>query len=247
MLSLVGSRFGCADGPGRQGSRSRGAASPEANFSKALQNAARRAKSGLFCTRFEDHCARRCGDWRIADDIEHQVRQKGERMREAGFGRSADSIVHVLRGKLNARTYYTTCLTFGMALELSVCGSASAQECLTTPQQLLEKKVSNTWKELHQKDNQPLDLTINAGQGNHLQFVGRKPDGSTWISGALSICASAGNKYQVKLDRIDRAPFLVGHQLTGMSGTIPAGGSHLKFGTGKHCGNPDPCIEFAAE
>jgi hypothetical protein len=32
-----------------------------------------------------------------------------------------------------------------------------------------------------------------------------------------------------------------------MSGTIPAGGSHLKFGTGKHCGNPDPCIEFAAE
>jgi hypothetical protein len=168
-------------------------------------------------------------------------------MREAGFGRSADSIVHVLRGKLNARTYHATCLTFGMALGLSVYGSASAQECLTTPQQLLEKKVSNTWKELHQKDNQPLNLIINAGQGNQLQFVGRKPDGSTWISGALSICASAGNKYQVKLDRIDRAPFLVGHQLTGMSGTIPAGGSHLKFGTGKHCGNPDPCIEFAAE
>jgi hypothetical protein len=168
-------------------------------------------------------------------------------MRKESFGRPADSIMHVLRGKLNARTYHTTFLTFGMALGLSVCGSASAQECLTTPQQLLEKKVSNTWKELHQKDNQPLNLTINAGQGNQLQFVGTKPDGSTWISGTLSICAYAGNKYQVKLDRIDRAPFPVGYQLTGMSGTIPAGGSHLKFGTGKHCGNPDPCIEFDAQ
>jgi hypothetical protein len=168
-------------------------------------------------------------------------------MRKESFDWSADSIAHVLRGKLNSHTYHTTFLAFGMALGLSVCGSAYAQECLTTPQQLLEKKVSNTWKELHQKDNQPLNLIINAGQGNQLQFVGRKPDGSTWISGALSICASAGNKYQVKLDRIDRAPFPVGYQLTGMSGTIPPGSSYLKFGTGKHCGNPDPCIEFAAQ
>ena len=115
------------------------------------------------------------------------------------------------------------------------------------PQQLLEKKVSNTWKELHQKDNQPLSLTISAGQGNQLQFVGRKPDGSTWISGALSICAYPGNKYEVKLDRIDQGPLAVSYQLTGMSGTIPAGSSRLKFGTGKHCGNPDPCIEFTAQ
>ena len=137
--------------------------------------------------------------------------------------------------------------TFWMALGLSAFESASAEECLTTPQQLLEKKVGDRWKELHQKDNQPLFLTISAGQGNELQFVGKKPDGSTWISGAISICSSAGNRYQVKLERIDQAPLLVGSKLTGMSGTISAGSSHLKFGTGKHCGNPDPCIEFTAQ
>ena len=136
---------------------------------------------------------------------------------------------------------------FCMSLGLSAFQSVTAEECLTTPRQLLERKVSDRWKELHQKDNQPLYLTINSGQGNQLQFVGKKPDGSTWISGVLSICAYAGNKFQVKLDRIDQAPFSVGYQLTGMSGTIPVGSSHLKFGTGKHCGDPDPCIEFAAQ
>ncbi len=107
--------------------------------------------------------------------------------------------------------------------------------------------MGDRWKELHQKDNQPLLLTISAGQGNELQFVGKKPDGSTWISGAMSICSNAGNSYQVKLDRIDKAPLFVGSKLTGMSDTIPAGSSHIKFGAGKHCGNPDPCIEFAKE
>jgi hypothetical protein len=107
--------------------------------------------------------------------------------------------------------------------------------------------VSNSWKELHQKDNQPLFLTISAGQGNGLQFVGKKPDGSTWISGAMSICSHLGNKYQVKLDRIDKAPLLIGLKLRGMSDTIQPGSSHLKFGTGQHCGNPDPCIEFVSE
>ena len=167
-------------------------------------------------------------------------------MRKESFGPSVDSGC-VLPGKLNACSYHPAFLAFGMALGLSVCDPASAQECLTTPQQLSEKKVSSTWRELHQKDNQPLYLTINAGQGNQLQFVGKKPDGSTWISGALSICASTPNKYQIKLDRVDRAPFLVAHQLTGMSSTIVPGSSRLKFGTGKRCGNPDPCIEFAAE
>jgi hypothetical protein len=154
-------------------------------------------------------------------------------------------MIRDLSGKLNSGSYLAVFLMFGPALGLFV-GSASAQECLTSPQQLIEKKVSSAWRELHQKDNQPLYLTINAGQGAQLRFVGKKPDGSTWISGALSICASAGNKYQIKLDRIDRAPVLVGYQLTGMSGTIPAGSSRLKFGTGNRCGNPDPCIEFAA-
>ena len=100
---------------------------------------------------------------------------------------------------------------------------------------------------MHQKDNQPLFLTISAGQGNRLQFVGRKPDGSTWISGALSVCSYAGQKYQVRLERIDEAPMFVAAKLTGMSDTIAAGSSRLKFGTGKSCGNPDPCIEFSAE
>jgi hypothetical protein len=134
-----------------------------------------------------------------------------------------------------------------MALASAVINSISAEECLTTPQQLLEKKVSYKWRELHQKDNQPLILTIGAGRGNGLQFVGRKPDGSVWISGAMSICSYTKNKYQVTLDRIDEAPLLVRLKMNGMSDAIPAGSSYLKFGTGKHCGNPDPCIEFTAE
>jgi hypothetical protein len=142
----------------------------------------------------------------------------------------------------------SNCLSYlSMALLPSVFESVSAEECLTTHQQLLEKKVSDRWKELHQKDNQPLSLTISTGQGNGLQFVGKKPDGSTWISGAMSICSSLGNKYQVKLDRIDKAPLLVSLKLRGMSDTIQPSSSHLKFGSGQHCGNPDPCIEFASD
>jgi hypothetical protein len=148
---------------------------------------------------------------------------------------------------MNMLSYLYAFVTFWMALVIPVTESVLAEECLKTPQQLLEKKLSDRWKELHQKDNQPLFLTINAGQGNDLQFVGKKPDGSTWISGAMSICSYAGNKYLVKLQRIDQAPILVGGSLTGMSGTIPAGSSHLKFGTGNRCGNPDPCIEFTAQ
>jgi hypothetical protein len=143
--------------------------------------------------------------------------------------------------------YQIVFLAFWMALAPSLLETVSAEECLTTPQQLVEKKMSDRWKELHQKDNQPLFLTISAGQGNNLQFVGRKPDGSTWISGAMSICPSLGNKYQVTLDRIDKAPLFVALKLRGMSDTILAGSSRLKFGTGQHCGNPDPCIEFAPE
>jgi hypothetical protein len=143
--------------------------------------------------------------------------------------------------------YQIAFLPFLMALVPSVFESVSAGECLTTHQQLLEKKVSDRWKELHQKDNQPLSLTISTGQGNKLQFVGKKPDGSTWISGSMSICSYSGNKYQVKLDSIDAAPLLVGLKLRGLSDTILAGSSHLKFGTGQHCGNPDPCIEFAPD
>jgi hypothetical protein len=149
--------------------------------------------------------------------------------------------------RLEIIPYQIAFLTFWMALVPSVFESVSAEECLTTHQQLLENKVSDRWKELHQKDNQPLFLTISAGQGNGLQFVGKKPDGSTWISGAMSICSYLGNKYQVKLDRIDKAPLLIGLKLRGMSDTILAGSSHLKFGTGQHCGNPDPCIEFAPD
>ena len=143
--------------------------------------------------------------------------------------------------------YQIAFLPFLMALVPSVFESVSAEECLTTHQELLEKKMSDRWKELHQKDNQPLFLTISTGQGNKLQFVGKKPDGSTWISGALSVCLSARNQYSVKLERIDTAPFLVAQNLTGMSNTILAGSSSLKFGSGKHCGNPDPCIEFGAQ
>jgi hypothetical protein len=136
---------------------------------------------------------------------------------------------------------------FCMSLGLSAFQSVTAEECLTTPRQLLERKVSDRWKELHQKDNQPLFLTIREGQGNELQFVGKKPNGSTWISGAMSVCPYAGNRYRVKLERIDEAPFLVAQNLIGMSDTISAGSSKLKFGSGKHCGNPDPCIEFTAQ
>jgi hypothetical protein len=143
--------------------------------------------------------------------------------------------------------YQIAFLTLGMALVPSAFESVSAEECLKTQQQLSEKKVSNRWKEIHQKNNQPLFLTISAGQGNELQFVGKKPDGSTWISGAMSICSYLENEYQVKLDRIDKAPLLVAMKLRGMSDTILAGSSHLKFGTGQHCGNPDPCIEFIPE
>jgi len=156
-----------------------------------------------------------------------------------------NSVAHAFEP--NARACRVGFVSLSMALGLCICESASAQECLRSPQQLLEKQVSSTWKEVHQKDNQPLLLTISAGQGDQLQFVGKKPDGSTWISGALSICASAGNTYQIKLDRVDRAPFLVASQLTGKSSTIAPGSSRLKFGTGRRCGNPDPCIEFAAE
>ena len=148
--------------------------------------------------------------------------------------------------ELKMRSYQIASFTFWMALGLSAFESVSA-DCLTTPQQLLEKNVGARWKELHQKDNQPLFLTISAGQGNELQFVGKKPDGSTWISGAMSICSYAENNYQIKLDRIDKAPLLVGLKLRGMSDTISAGSSYLKFGAGRHCGNPDPCIEFATE
>ena len=132
-------------------------------------------------------------------------------------------------------------------LGLSVFESASAEECLRTPRQLLERKLSDRWRELHQKDNQPLYLTISAGQGGELRFVGRKPDGSTWISGVMSVCSYAGNKYEVKVERVDRAPFLVAQNLVGKSDRISAGSSSLKFGSGKRCGNPDPCIEFEAE
>ena len=160
---------------------------------------------------------------------------------------SGRGLARALHHEISVCAYAIAFLAFLMALWVCAPESASAQECLTTPQQLLEKKVSDRWKELHQKDNQPLFLTINAGQDGELHFVGRKPDGSTWISGALSICSFAGKKYEVTLDRIDTAPFLVAAKLTGMSATIPAGGSHLKFGTGQRCGDPDPCIEFTAE
>jgi hypothetical protein len=138
-------------------------------------------------------------------------------------------------------------LAFWMALGLSAFESVSAKECLTSPQQLIERKVSDKWKELHQKDNEPLFLTIREGQGDTLEFVGRKPNGSTWISGAMSVCPYGGNKYRVKLERIDEAPFPVAQNLIGMSDTISAGSSKLKFGSGNHCGNPDPCIEFIAQ
>jgi len=149
--------------------------------------------------------------------------------------------------RLNMLPYRLVFLTFWLTLTPSMLESVFAEECLTAPQQLLQKKLSDRWKELHQKDNQPLFLTISAGQGDKLHFVGKKPDGSTWISGAMSICPSLGNKYQVKLDRIDQAPLLVGLKLRGMTDTIVAGSSHLKFGAGQHCGNPDPCIEFGPE
>jgi hypothetical protein len=169
-------------------------------------------------------------------------------MRKERLALLNERIARVLRkGGVGQRFYPVAVLATCLALGLSVSQSASAQECLKNPRQLVEKKLSARWKELHQKDNQPLFLTIHAGPGDELKFTGRKPDGSTWISGAMSICSYAENRYQVKLDRIDQAPALVGSSLTGMSTTIAAGSSHLKFGTGQHCGNPDPCIEFTAQ
>jgi hypothetical protein len=157
-----------------------------------------------------------------------------------------ECIARVIRSESNWFFYTIVLLAFCLALGLSTSKPASA-ECLKSPQQLSEKKVSDKWKELHQKDNQPLLLSINAGPGDELQFVGKKPDGSTWISGAMSICSYAENRFQVRLERIDHAPAFVGLKLRGMSATIPAGSSSLKFGTGQHCGNPDPCIEFTAQ
>ena len=164
-------------------------------------------------------------------------------MRKESFVWASGCISHVMRSKASRRVCAIAFLT---TLGLSLSESASA-ECLKSPRQLLEKRVSDKWKELHQKDNQPLLLSISAGPGDELQFVGRKPDGSTWISGAVSVCSYAENRYQIKLERIDQAPAFVGQKLRGMSATIPAGSSSLKFGTGQHCGNPDACIEFAAE
>ena len=170
----------------------------------------------------------------------------GRRMKE-GFAWPAGCVAHVLRNEAGRKFYPMAVLAFCLALGLSVSGSASAQECLKNPRQLFEKKLSAKWRELHQKDNQPLFLSINAGPGDELQFIGKKPDGSTWISGAMSVCSYAENRYQVKLDRIDRAPALLGPSLAGMSATIAGGSSRLKFGSGQHCGNPDPCIEFTAQ
>jgi hypothetical protein len=158
-----------------------------------------------------------------------------------------ERITHLLRYGVGQRFYPVASLAICVALGFCLPESASAQECLKNSRQMFDKKLSARWRELHQKDNQPLVLTINGGPGDELEFVGKKPDGSTWISGAMSICSSAANRYEVKLDRIDHAPALVGSSLTGMSTTIAAGSSHLKFGTGQHCGNPDPCIEFTAQ
>jgi hypothetical protein len=168
-------------------------------------------------------------------------------MRKERIALLNECITHVMRKVMSQRFYLVAILATCLALDHSVSQSASAQECLKNPRELFEKRLSARWKELHQKDNQPLVLTINGGPGDELNFVGKKPDGSTWISGAMSICSSTTNRYQVKLDRIDQAPALVGSSLTGMSTTIAAGSSHLKFGTGQHCGNPDPCIEFTAQ
>lgn len=169
------------------------------------------------------------------------------RMRKDRFVRPTDCIANIMPKQAVTVFYRTAFLTFCMTLGLSASGSASAQECLKNPHQLFERKLSANWRELHQKDNQPLFLTINAGPGDELHFVGKKPDGSTWISGAMSICSYAQNRYQVKLDRIDQAPALLGSSLTGMSATVASGSSRLKFGAGQHCGNPDLCIEFAAQ
>jgi hypothetical protein len=65
--------------------------------------------------------------------------------------------------ELKMLSYEIAFLTFWMALGLSAFESVSAEQCLTTPQQLLENKVGDRWKELRQKDDQPLFLTISAG------------------------------------------------------------------------------------
>jgi hypothetical protein len=167
-------------------------------------------------------------------------------MRKENFVWPTGRIARVRRDEASRLFHTLSIPAFFIALGFSAIQPASA-ECLKSPQQLLENKVSAKWRELRQKDNQPLFLAINAGPNNELRFVGTKPDGSTWISGAMSVCSYAENRYQVKLERIDQAPAFVGPQLTGKSATIQAGSSSLKFGTGRRCGNPDPCIEFTAE
>ena len=109
-------------------------------------------------------------------------------------------------------------LRFAWRLAFPYLDLLPAEECLKSPRQLFEKKLSAKWRELHQKDNQPLFLSINAGPGDELQFIGKKPDGSTWISGAMSVCSYAENRYQVKLDRIDQAPALLGPKSGGNVG-----------------------------
>jgi hypothetical protein len=177
---------------------------------------------------------------------DHSWFEGGPRMRKGNFVWPIGRVARVGRNEASRLfcTYYIP--AFCMTLSFSAIQPASA-ECLKSPQQLLENKVSAKWRELRQKDNQPLFLAINAGPNNELHFVGTKPDGSTWISGAMSVCSYAENRYEVKLERIDQAPAFVGPQLTGKSATIQAGSSSLKFGTGRRCGNPDPCIEFTAE
>jgi hypothetical protein len=79
------------------------------------------------------------------------VRQGGRKMRKESFVWPTDRIAHVMRNEAS-RLFYTIAFpTFCMVLGLSVSESVSA-ECLKSPQQLLEKKVSDRWTELHQKD-----------------------------------------------------------------------------------------------
>jgi hypothetical protein len=259
----------CANGRRLFAGRRLGTASPASNDRRratkggangrkliASGNVAGWAESGLLCTRFLLHmaitqqialaAAETAADLWRASKSALMLERKGPGMRKERFVSVTDCIARVMRREASRPFYTIVFLTFCMTLGLSLSGPASA-ECLKNPHQLSEKRVSTRWVELHQKDNQPLFLSINAGPGDELYFVGKKPDGSTWISGAMSICSYAENRYQVKLERIDQAPAFVGLKLTGMSATIPAGSSNLKFGTGQHCGNPDACIEFAAQ
>jgi hypothetical protein len=45
----------------------------------------------------------------------------------------------------------------------------------------------------------------------------------------MSVCSNGGRKYEVKVERVDRAPFLVAQNLVGMSDKISPGSSSLKF------------------